>query len=152
MALVRQKPRLSRPFCQDSMAANLKWLASPRVVLELGRQRLRLLHWPFVAASQEQPIRGGGLLGRAPQNLGAFRPERYRITQDRTTARREINCAVTFISSARIVGPSLRFREPASIKKKAWTGKGGSRPFCHAPFSGFYWRLAGSAFSMLFSS
>src|SRR5690349_14606009 len=87
MALVCQKPRLSRPFCQDSNAANLKWLASPRVVPELGRQRLRLLNWPFGAASPEQPIlKGGGLLGRAPQNLGAFRLTRHRV--DRPEQRR----------------------------------------------------------------
>jgi len=35
-------------------------------------------------------LKGGGLLGRAPQNLGAFRLKRYRITQRSTTVRREI--------------------------------------------------------------
>src|SRR5690348_13824507 len=73
MALVCQKPRLSRPFCQDSNAANLKWLASPRVVPELGRQRLRLLNWPVGAASPEQPIlKAEGCSDERPRTLGRF--------------------------------------------------------------------------------
>ena len=90
MALVCQKPRLSRPFCQDSNAANLKWLASPRVVPELGEATPPTLALALRGCQPRAAYPRGRAAWTSAPEPGAFRLKRYRITQDRTTVRREI--------------------------------------------------------------